>query len=407
MAAGVSSRFWPLNSRHKSLFKIMGRPLLSFSIQNLKTAGIKEVIIVQGANRDVEAELRKYFLSPGVKIKYVVQKTPRGTGHALKAAQQYLKEKFLVLYGDDFYGSDDLKKCLSKFPSLLVKEVRNPEQFGVIIKEKNYIKGIIEKPEKPPSNLVNAGGYHLPRTILAEHITKSSRGEYEITDYVKKLAQKTKVYFFKAKEWFPLSFDWDLLSISEFLLKNIKAKVEGKVEKNCHIRGQVFVGKGTIVKSGAYIEGPVYIGENCQIGPNCFLRPFTLIEKECRVGQGVEIKNSIVSQGCKIAHLSYLGDSVLGENCNLGGGTIVANLRIDGQNVKSMVRGKLVDTGRRKLGAVLGNRVKVGVNSSLMPGVLVGQEAVIGPHSFVRENIGVKTVFYSKFQKVIQKLEKR
>lgn len=407
LSAGASSRFWPLNSHHKSLFKVMGKPLLSFSLQNLKTAGIKEIIIVQGQKRDIEKELKKHSLPQGVKIKYVVQQTPQGTGHALLAAEKQLNEKFLVLCGDDFYGSDDLKNCLAKFPSLLVKEVKNPEQFGVIVKEKNYITGIVEKPSVAPSNLVNAGCYHLPRTILTESITRSSRGEYEITDYVKKLAKKTKVYFSKAKEWFPLSFDWDLLGISEFLLENIKTKVEGKVEKNCHIRGNVFVGRGTVVKSGAYIEGPVYIGKNCQIGPSCFLRPFTLIGDNCRVGQSVEIKNSIISAGSKIAHLSYLADSVLGENCNLGGGTIVANLRLDGKNVKSQVKGKMVDTGRRKLGVVLGKEVKVGINSSLMPGVLAGQGAIIGPHSFVKENIGDREIVYSKFQKVVQKFEEK
>lgn len=404
LSAGGSSRFWPLNKKHKSLFQITGRPLICFVLDNLKKAGVKEIVIVQKPSRDVEKELKNRPLPNFAGgIKYVVQKVPRGTGDALLAAGKYLKEKLLVLYGDDFYGAEDLENCLSKFPSILVKEVKNPAHFGVIITEKNYIKGIVEKPQRPPSNLVNAGGFFVPKTMLAEAIKKSQRGEYEITDYINKLAKKTKIYFSKAKEWFPLSFSWDLLNVNEFLLKNTKRKIQGTIEKNCYLKGSVFVGGGTVVKSGTYIEGPVYIGENCEIGPNCFLRPFSSIGNNCRIGQAVEIKNSIISRGSKIAHLSYVADSITGENCILGGGTVFANLRFDEKNVHSLIKGKLVDTGRRKFGAVLGNGVKVGVNASIMPGVLVGADSVVGPHSLVRENIEDNKIFYTRFQEVIKK----
>ena len=367
-------------------------------------ARAEQVIIVQGPGKGIEKELKNCPLPKFAGgVKYVVQKIPHGTGDALKCAEKYLKEKFLVLYGDDFYGEQDLKKCLAKFPSILVKEVQNPAPFGVIVKEKNYVKGIIEKPLHPPSCLVNAGGYFVPKEILEEKITKSKRGEYEITDYFNKLAKKTKIYFSKAKEWFPLSFSWDLLNINEFLLKDIETEIKGKVEKNCHLKGPVFVGKGTIIKSGTYIEGPVYIGENCEIRPNCYIRPSTFIAENCVIGHGVEIKNSIICRGSKIAHFSYVAESIIGENCSFGGGTLIADLRFDEKNICATVKGKFIDTGRRKFGAVLGNGVKVGVNSSIMPGVLVGKNAIIGPHSLVRENIEDNKIIYTKFQNVIKK----
>ena len=390
LAAGESSRFWPLNKKHKSCFQIMGRPLICYVLENLKKAGLKEVIIVQGPKKDIEKELKKCRLPKFTGgIKYVVQKAPLGTGDAVICAKKYLQEKFLVLYGDDFYATEDIKKIASKFPSILVKEVKNPSRFGVIVAEKNYVKEIVEKPDNPKSRLVNAGCFFIPKTILAEKIQKSQRGEYEIVDYIQKLAKKTKLYFSKAENWFPLSYSWDLLNINEFLLKSIKTKIAGKVEKNCHVKGQVIVGKGTIIKSGAYIEGPVYIGENCEIKPNAYIRPSTYVASNCVIGHGVEIKNSIICSGAKITHLSYLGDSIVGENCNLGGGTIIANLRFDGKNVQAMVKGKLIDTGRRKFGAVLGTGVKVGVHSSIMPGVLVGAGAVISPHALVKRNVEV------------------
>ena len=406
LAAGESTRFWPLNKKHKSLFKITGRPLICHTIDSLKKAGIKEIIIVQGQKRDIERELKTCPVpkrSFWCGVKYVIQKKPQGTGQALKTAENYLKERFLVLNGDDLYGIEDIKKCLSKFPSILLKEVANPVTFGVVIVEKSFVRGIIEKPEKFSGNLVNAGCYFIPKAILAEKIEKSPRGEYEITDYVRNLIKKTKLYFLKAKDWIPLNFVWDLLDINEYFLKNIKTKNKGKVEKNCHIKGPVFIEQGTIVKSGAYVEGPVYIGKNCQIGPNCFIRPFTSIGDNCVIGQAVEVKNSIIGQDSKIAHLNYVADSIIGENCNLGAGTILANLRFDGKSIYSKVKGEAIDTQRQKFGAVLGKGVKTGINVSIMPGVLIGSNSIIGPHSLVRENIKDNQIFYTKCQKTIKK----
>ncbi len=404
LAAGQSSRFWPLNEKHKSLFDIMGKSLICYTLENLKKVGVKEVIIVQGKGRDIEKKLKTCSLPRFSKgIKFVLQKTPLGTGNAVICAKNYLKEKFLVLNGDDFYEAKDIKNCLLKFPALLVKEVKKPLFFGVIVPEKDYIKEVIEKPKRPKSNLVNAGCYFISKKDLTEKIKKSPRGEYEITDYIKKIIKKKKVYFFKAKNWIPLSYSWDLFNINEFLLKKIKTKIRGKIEKNCCLKGPIIIEKGTIIKSGTYIEGPAYIGENCQIGPNCFIRAFTSISNNCQIGQAVEIKNSIISRGSKIAHLSYVADSLIGENCNLGGGTIMANLRFDERNIYCRVKEKLIDSGRKKFGAVLGNNVKTGINASLMPGVFVGSNAIVGPHSLVKENIENNQIFYTKFQKTIKK----
>ena len=161
LAAGESSRFWPLNKKHKSLFKIMGKPLMCYKIENLEKAGIREIIIVQKSKKDIENELKCYQLPKNLKIKYVLQEKPLGTGDALKVAGIYLKERFLVLNGDDFYEAEDIKKCLSKFPAILVKEMANPKNFGVIVPAKNYVKEIVEKSEKPPANLVNIGCYFI------------------------------------------------------------------------------------------------------------------------------------------------------------------------------------------------------------------------------------------------------
>ncbi|HEX9973993.1 MAG TPA: DapH/DapD/GlmU-related protein, partial [bacterium] len=140
------------------------------------------------------------------------------------------------------------------------------------------------------------------------------------------------------------------------------------------------IGENTIVKSGAYIEGPVVIGKNCTIGPNCYIRGCTSIGDNCTIGQSVEIKNSIIMMDTKICHLSYVGDSVVGQGVNLGAGCIMANLRHDGKNVLSMVKGKLFDTKMRKLGAIIADGVKTGASTTFYPGrkIWPGRQTQIG-----------------------------
>jgi bifunctional UDP-N-acetylglucosamine pyrophosphorylase/glucosamine-1-phosphate N-acetyltransferase len=156
------------------------------------------------------------------------------------------------------------------------------------------------------------------------------------------------------------------------------------VESGAHISGPVWVEKGALVRSGAYIEGPVYIGSGARVGPNCYIRPCTSIGENCHIGAAVEIKNSVMMNGSNAPHHNYVGDSVIGERCNLGAGTKVANLRLDGKPVKSYMRCKRVSTGRRKLGVIMGSDVKVGINASIDPGTVVGNDVFIGPGARIR-----------------------
>jgi len=386
LAAGQSKRFWPLNLKHKGLFKIMGRPLIFYTIENLKKAGIRKIIIVQGPKREIERTLQIYKLIAS-QIKYVMQEKPLGTGDALKKTKNFLKDKFLVLNGDDYYSDNDIKKYLKKEFCILLKKIPNPQNFGQVLVQKNKVKKLVEKPKKKVSSLVNTGLYLLDKSIFNFKIEKSKRGEYELVDFLKELIKKNKLDFEIAEDWISISYPWDLFNLNEFLLKRMKKNIGGKVEKGVTLKGKIFIDKGTILKSGTYIEGPVFIGKNCQIGPNCYLRKFTSIGDNCRIGQAVEIKNSIIGENSKIGHLSYVGDSIIGENCNLGAGTIFANLRFDEKSIKLKTQGKIFDSKRKKLGAILGDNVKTGINTSLMPGVLVSSNSKILPGSVVSKNV--------------------
>jgi len=410
LAAGESTRFWPLNHRHKSLFKIMGSSLICHLIEGLNNSGVKEVIVVQCPKRDIERELKTCPL-PNIKIKYAIQKKPLGTGDAILRAEKLIKGQFFALNAERIDCRDYLKLILEKSRKgkggavLLSFPTETPWQCGVFKIKGDRVLDIVEKPKKgkEPGNLINAGAYLLPNDFLG-FLKKVPSHPYSLIAALLKYANEKGLKTVELKkETFCLKYPWNLFEMNEYLSKNLKTKINGKVEKNCHIKGPVVIEQGTMVKSGSYIEGPVYIGKNCQIGPNCFIRPFTSIGDNCLIGQAVEVKNSIIEDGSKISHLNYVADSIIGEKCNLGAGTILANLRFDGKSIHSKVKGKLVDTQRQKFGAVLGKGVKTGINVSIMPGVLIGSNSIIGPHSLVRENIKDNEIFYTKLQKISRK----
>ncbi len=367
LAAGKGTRFEPLSLiKPKPLFSVFGESILEHNLKQLKGL-IKEAIIIVNYKRELIEELiGKEF--EGIKITYVFQEDLNGTGGGVNLAKPLIKDKFLLLNGDDFYFKEDIERALKKFPCVLVEENKNPSSFGVIVEEEGFVRSIIEKPENPISNLVNTGLYFLPKTILDKEIEKSERGEYEFTDYIKSFIKNNRLSSVKAKNWFPASYPWDVFNALEFFFSKKKKSLKIKKEKNVVIKDKLIVGSGTLIKSGVYIEGPVYIGSNCTIGPNCFIRSNTIIGDNCRIGQAVEIKNSIVGNNVNINHLSYVGDSIIGSDCNLGAGTITANLRHDGQTIETMVNGKMVNTKRNKFGTIMGDGSKTGIGALVYPG---------------------------------------
>lgn len=170
-------------------------------------------------------------------------------------------------------------------------------------------------------------------------------------------------------ESFRIEYPWDLLRANAAALAAMTGdRIEGHVAPGVTIDGRLSLGPNSRILPGVYIEGSVAIGSGCKIGPNCYLRGSTSIGDDCHIGQAVEVKNSIVLSRVGIGHLSYCGDSVIGERVNFGAGTITANFRHDGRTHRSAVAGKLVDTGVRKLGAVLGDDVHTGIHTSIYPG---------------------------------------
>ena len=190
------------------------------------------------------------------------------------------------------------------------------------------------------------------------------------------------------KAAFPIRYPWDLLRVNEILVGALAAsRIAGLVSPSVVIEGRVLLGRGSRLLPGVYIEGHVVIGRDCKIGPNCYLRGATAIGDGCHIGQAVEIKNSIIMAGTSIGHLSYCGDSIVGEKVNFGAGTITANFRHDGASHQSCVLGELVDTSRRKFGAVVGDHVHTGIHTSIYPGRKLWPHVATRPGAVVQRDI--------------------
>ncbi|MFT4883929.1 MAG: bifunctional N-acetylglucosamine-1-phosphate-uridyltransferase, partial [Natronomonas sp.] len=166
---------------------------------------------------------------------------------------------------------------------------------------------------------------------------------------------------------------------NEWKLGDLDRRLDGEVRGDAELRGDVVVEEGAVVEPGVVIEGPALVRSGADIGPNAYVRGATLIGRDCHIGHGVELKNSVVMRGANVPHLSYVGDSLLGTDVNLGAGTQVANLRHDESDVKQTVKGDRVSTGRRKYGVVAGPRAKTAINTSLAPGVVLSANATTKP----------------------------
>jgi bifunctional UDP-N-acetylglucosamine pyrophosphorylase/glucosamine-1-phosphate N-acetyltransferase len=411
LAAGEGVRLLPVTAtRPKHLIKVGGKPILQFCLEAVKKAGISEVVIVTHYMGDA---IRQYFGNGenlDLSVSYVKQKSILGTGNATEVAEAHVDDDFVLIYGDLLFGQDAVKNVLQLYKPdktaavMGVVPVDKPENYGIIeFDEQQKVKDIIEKPAagKEPSNLANAGVYAFSHEVFdkLKHTKASIRGEWELTDAISLLAKEGKTVLaceFSKDDWFDVGRPWDLLDANNWALKRMELQVLGNIEQGASLIGPVFIAETARIRSGAYIEGPCFIDEECDIGPNCYIRPGTSLGKKVRVGNACEIKNSIIMDHTHIGHLSYVGDSILGEHCNLGAGTVMANYRLDSGSIKMMVKDQLTNTGRRKLGAILGDNVKTGIKSLFMPGVKVGVNSWVGPNLMIERDLPANSMAFLK-----------
>ncbi|MBU4299140.1 NDP-sugar synthase [Patescibacteria group bacterium] len=426
LAAGKSSRFWPLNEQHKSLLKIMGRPLIWWTIDGLRKAGIKNIIIIQGPKKDIEEELKNYELT-NLKIQYVIQPEPKGMGNALWQAKNLLKGQFLVLNAERvdideiiFNFQFSIFNLKAKFKSVLFgQHTDNPQLYGIMRLRGARILEIVEKPGKgkEPSDIKVVGVYLLePKFFDYYQKVKKEKYDFEkaLSLYVKENDVKI-IMLNKLESRTPsLKYPWHLFALEKYLFdkflkknkflflknqvflpKNRKEESEikniaksAKIAKNVVIEGNVYIGENTKIFEGAVIKGPCYIGDNCIIGNNSLIREYTNLEKDVLIGAFAEVTRSIFQENVH-CHSGYFGDSIFGRGCRIGAGTITANVRVDRGEIKTKLKVKSeklkVETGLKSLGVIMGENTKTGIHCSFMPGVLIGSNCKIYPNSLVKE----------------------
>ena len=389
LAAGEGKRMHPLTfTRPKVMLPIANKPIMEWNLLNAKKAGLKEFLFVVGYKSEM---VRNHFGKGekwNVKISYVNQGDALGTAHAIRMVKKFT-DKLIVLCGDTIFGPQDIKNIVKKETSMGLVKVNSPDEYGIVeIKGKKIVK-IYEKMLEPFSNIINAGIYHFNKKIFdfIEKTKKSPRGEYEITDSINMMIKNNEMDGVLLKEWRDVVYPWHLLSANQEILEKIDKKTEGNVEKNTCLRNNIVIGKNSKIMAGTYIEGPVIIGSNCKIGPNCYIRPSTSIGNNCHIGNACEVKNSIIMDNTNIPHQNYVGDSVIGQNCNLGSGTKIANLRLDKKTINVNLNGKKINSRLKKLGVIMGDNVQTGINSMMNVGSIIGNNVVVGPGAMVSGDI--------------------
>ncbi|HUW90969.1 MAG TPA: bifunctional sugar-1-phosphate nucleotidylyltransferase/acetyltransferase [Candidatus Nanopelagicaceae bacterium] len=423
LAAGKGTRLDPITSTvPKPMIPIGGKPLLEHALLNLRDIGVQEILIIVGYKEEI---IKNYFgngLSKlNVKIEYATQLEHLGTAHAVGFAKDFVgDDDFLLMYGDLLTDPQVFKEVLEIYKKssceglITLFEVNNPQEYGIIsLNKEAYVEKITEKPSVDLNlgNLANAGIFIFnPLIFKAIELTELSiRNEYEFTDsmqiMINQLKGKIKGYVIKDLFWSDIGLPWHLLEANEFILKRMKSSLEGKLEENVNVSGKVSIGKNTLVKSGTYIQGPCYIGEKSIIGPNAYIRPYTYIGNDCHIGMS-EVKNSLIFSNTSIHHFNYISDSIICENVNLGAGTKISNLRFDNKSISMIINEKPINSGRRKLGAIIGPNSRTGINSSIMCGKKIGRDSIIGAQTLVNEDVPSNTLFYQDENGIIKKPRK-
>jgi UDP-N-acetylglucosamine diphosphorylase/glucosamine-1-phosphate N-acetyltransferase len=389
LAAGEGKRMRPLTAkRPKVMLPLANRPMMEHLVLAARDAGITEFV---GYG---EREIRGHFgdgSALGIQISYASQRQQRGTADALRSAHHLVTGPFILLNGDMILKSTDISDlCKCRIPCMSISTTDHPGDYGAVMVENNLVTGLEEKSKHPQSSMINAGAYLFSPDIFdaVDRVQTSSRGELELTDALFEYIAEKKLTAHRLSYWMDVGNPWDMLDANITLMETLSSDIRGTVEEGVSMQGTVIVGEGSVVKSGTYIEGPCIIGKNCRIGPHAFIRGATSIDDNCHIGHCSELKNSIIMKGTKIPHFNYIGDSIIGSECNFGAGTKIANLRHDHTNVK--VCGK--DTRRKKFGAIIGDGVQFGINCSINVGTMIGSNARFAPHSYVAGCIGENAI---------------
>jgi NDP-sugar pyrophosphorylase family protein len=289
---------------------------------------------------------------------------------------------------------------------LASQETQMPWKYGMLQLKGDRALKIVEKPEKgkEPSKMKAQSIYLLPKEIL-KYLSRVQERQYSFEDALQLYMDEKDVRVVEVKaDTASVKYPWDVLdAVKKIQDRFLQAKTakSAKVSKKAVIEGKVFIGENAKVFENAVIKGPCFIGANCVVGNNALVREHSCLEEGAAIGTNTEVKNSYLGKGAHV-HSGFIGDSVIGAECRIGAGFVTANRRLDRANVKSVVKGESVDSGLSFLGAIIGNKVKIGIHASTMPGVIIGNGSVIGADTQVAKNVPSNVRYYTKFQEFVE-----
>tara|TARA_B100000686_G_scaffold342652_1_gene422213 strand:+ start:133 stop:1341 length:1209 start_codon:yes stop_codon:yes gene_type:complete len=387
LAAGKGGNLAPFsNTRPIPMVNVAGTYLLDNTISLLEKSGVSDIFVVVGHHKEKVIERIGEHTSNGANIHFVEQKKIGEIGNAVSQMRSKILpgEYFLLIYGDTVTSANIFSKIQQSFHSFKspVASICLPpsnEMFGnVFLNAQMKITDIIEKPKGDQlGNYVLAGVYILPYEFfdILENNKKSM--EKAIKEMVVKKSLRASMW---EEDWLDIVYPWEILTANRILMDawdESRIARTADLEGNVTIQGTVRIAEGVVVKAGAVLEGPCSIGRNCYIGNNTLVRSYTSIGDHCSVGYGVELKNCVVFKNTRIGRLSFIGDSVLGEDVDIGAGTMTVNRTVDWKPVQVRQGSKKIQTERSKLGAFVGDNVIIGAGNTIEPGTVVGPKKIV------------------------------
>jgi UDP-N-acetylglucosamine diphosphorylase/glucosamine-1-phosphate N-acetyltransferase len=416
LAGGAGKRAFPLAvNKPKPMFKLLGKPLIQHVIELLKENGLDNLVIVVGHGGE---QIREYLGDGkkfGVRITYTVQDEALGMANALETAKALIEDHFFVVNADDLFEGSLITEMTLKFREsgadivLSCKPVEETWKFGIITVKGDRVMSLVEKPPKgkETSSLAVIGVYLMSKRIF-EYFRRTPVSDHQYEDAIQLFIEdKNNVGAVSYDGFFAgYKYPWDLFKINAYLMdtKLTKPTVEDGVyiSETARVRGNVWVRKGARILDNACVSGPCYIGKNTIIGNNSLVRSYASIGNDCIVGFTCEVKSSLIGDNC-LFHMNYIGDSIISDNCLFGAGATTGNFRFDEKNVKVMVDGQKVDSGINKLGAIVGDHSRAGINSSLPPGVKIGPYSIVGSGVNLQEDLAPGRMIYTGSKSTIVK----
>lgn len=413
LAGGVSSRLWPLTD--KSLLKFAGVPLLQRHLETFARLGFTEAVVVANPENH-EAIRAAASVWQGQRLEVAVQPEPLGMGDALLKADTFLAARndppIYLTQAHDVVDESLHRQILQAYQEggaesfLAGYQVSQYFPGGyLVVDADNRITGIVEKPGPghEPSDLVNivAHLHARPRPLLEQIRQAYADGRASDDHYEHAMDTLMRRVRYRAVRydgpWNAIKYPWHILDVMNYFLSQIDEQhisPQARVSESALVSGNVYIEAGARVFHGASIVGPAYIGAGTIIGNGALVRE-SMVGAGCSIGHTSEVARSYLADGCQL-HRAVVLDSVFDENVNFSAGCITANLRWDRGTVKSTIKGARVDTGRDKLGAIIGRDAFIGIQSGTMPGVKIGRRAVIGPFTNATRDIPDDALFYAE-----------